>query len=242
MGILVQREFKVQGDNRQEFERQSRLGLWENQRNNGSQMIAFGNWAFNGDPAVVVTHSAYADFDHWTATRPWGVFTQEPEREEEALQWRQIFAGRNRLIEYSSASIYNYDDELSEPVPVWRNVGEPRVALPPTFGPQSVVSETTYELINGAAENFRQLTRDTMWPWYKDQQARPMIYASNPLGTTTNVVLMIAYPSITAWHVGNLPVLGSAKDGWRERTSLIKRESTRLLMVGTEFGSAPGRA
>ena len=39
MGILVQREFKVQTDDRQEFERQSRLGVWEDQRNNGSQMI-----------------------------------------------------------------------------------------------------------------------------------------------------------------------------------------------------------
>ncbi len=40
MGILVQREFMVSTDDRQEFERQSRLGLWEDQRNNGSQMIA----------------------------------------------------------------------------------------------------------------------------------------------------------------------------------------------------------
>ena len=30
MGILVQREFSVAKDHRQEFERQSRLGAWEN--------------------------------------------------------------------------------------------------------------------------------------------------------------------------------------------------------------------
>lgn len=68
MGVLVQREFTVAMDDRAEFERQSRLGVWEDQRNNGSQMIAFGSWAFGGDSSVVVTHSVYADFDHWTAT------------------------------------------------------------------------------------------------------------------------------------------------------------------------------
>ena len=70
MGILVQREFTVAGDHRQEFERQSRLGTWVKMRHNGAQMIAFGGWAFGGHGDVVVTHSAYADFNHWTATRP----------------------------------------------------------------------------------------------------------------------------------------------------------------------------
>jgi hypothetical protein len=232
MGILVQREFKVAIDDRREFERQSRLGLWEDQRNNGSQMIAFGGWAFGGDASVLVTHSAYADFDHWTATRQYGVFNQEPERAEEAKQWRQIFAGRSRLIEYSSASIYDYDDELSEPTPGWRNVGEPRVALPPTFGLQSVVAETTFELVPGAEDDFRQLTRDTLMPWYREQGARPMIYASNPLGSSVNVVLMVAYPTITAWHQCARPDL----EAWDERVATTYHETTRLLMVNTEFG------
>ena len=42
MGILIQREFTVPSDDRAEFERQSRLGVWENMRHNGAQMIAFG--------------------------------------------------------------------------------------------------------------------------------------------------------------------------------------------------------
>lgn len=47
------------------------MGVWENMRYNGAQVIAFGSWAFNGDGGVVVTHSVYEDFDHWTATRGW---------------------------------------------------------------------------------------------------------------------------------------------------------------------------
>ncbi len=57
MGILVQREFTVAGDHRQEFERQSRLGVWADMRHNGAQMIAFGSWAFGGQADVVITHS-----------------------------------------------------------------------------------------------------------------------------------------------------------------------------------------
>lgn len=51
MGILVQRQFTVAGDDRAEFERQSRLGVWEDMRYNGAQMIAFGSWAF-GAPGM----------------------------------------------------------------------------------------------------------------------------------------------------------------------------------------------
>ena len=41
MGLLVQRQFSVATDDRAEFERQSRLGVWENMRYNGAQMIGF---------------------------------------------------------------------------------------------------------------------------------------------------------------------------------------------------------
>jgi hypothetical protein len=237
MGILVQREFTVAGDNRQEFERQSRVGLWEDQRNNGSQMVAFGIWGFGGDSSVVVTHSAYADFDHWTATRGWGVFNSEPERAEEARQWRQVFAGRSRLILHSRASIYNYDDALSEPTPRWRNVGEPRVAAPPTFGPQSVVAETSYQLKPGSIESFREITGKDVFPWYRENGIRPMIYGANPLGSEQNVVVLVAYPDITAWHQRSKPLKDSpASEQWAARADLVVNESTRLLLLQTTFG------
>ena len=236
MGILVQREFMVSTDDRQEFERQSRLGLWEDQRNNGSQMIAFGSWAFGGDASVVVTHSAYADFDHWTATRRWGKFSLEPEREEEARHWRQIFAGRSRLIRYSSAAIYDYEDDLSEPLPKWRNVGEPRVPLPPTFGQQSIVAETKYELKVDARDLFRETTTQAIFPWWRDNGVRPLIFGSNPLGTGNNVVVIAAYRDISAWHEKARPRSGTAVSAWDKRAGTVETESTRLLMVQTPFG------
>ena len=236
MGVLVQREFTVATDDRNEFERQSRLGVWEDQRNNGSQMIAFGSWAFGGDSSVVVTHSAYADFDHWTATRGWGVFRQEPEREEEARQWRRVFAGRNRLVKHSRAAIYNYDDALSEPNPKWREVGEPRVPAPPTFGPQSIVAETTYLLAPATRDAFRGITAETAFPWCRDNGARPVIYGTNALGSPNNVVLMVAYPDITAWHETARPASGPVVSAWEQRDALVVSEATCLLMVQTTFG------
>lgn len=46
MGILVRREFLVVPDDRDEFERQSREGVWVNMRHNGAQMTAYSTWAF----------------------------------------------------------------------------------------------------------------------------------------------------------------------------------------------------
>lgn len=236
MGILVQREFAVAADDRAEFERQSRLGVWENQRNNGSQMVAYGTWAFGGDGSVVVTHSAYADFDHWTATRGWGAFNDDPERATEARQWRQVFAGRNRLIRHSRATIYSYDDELSEPVPRWRKVGEPLVAAPPTFGPQSVVAETTFELDPGMRDAFRAFTAESLFPWWRDNGIRPMMYGANALRGAGNVVLVVAYPDITAWLEKARPRTGSAASARERCDALVTTETTRVLMVRTAFG------
>ena len=42
MGILVQRAFSVAPDDRREFERQSREGIWARMRYFGSDMIAYG--------------------------------------------------------------------------------------------------------------------------------------------------------------------------------------------------------
>lgn len=237
MGILVQREFTVGGDHRQEFERQSRLGVWENMRHNGAQMIAFGGWAFGGPGDVVVTHSAYADFDHWTATRGWGAFTTDPERVEETRHIRAIFAGRQRLIDHSRATIIEYDNELSEPTPFYRNSGDELALLPSTYGRRSILAEARYRLRPESEREFLELSVETLWPWLREQDARMVLYGNDPLTTPHEVVVLTAYRSISAWHQLSIPT-GDAAHALAKRQSLIEDERTRLLMVQTDFGDS----
>ena len=235
MGILVQREFTVAGDHRQEFERQSRLGTWVKMRYNGAQMIAFGGWAFGGRGDVVVTHSAYADFDHWTATRPWGAFTTDPERAEETRHVTAIFAGRPRLIEHSRTTIIEYDNELSEPTPFYRNSGDELASLPPTSGPQSILAECRYRLRSGSETEFRELSAETLWPWLRAHDARMVLYGKDLLVAADEVVELTAYRSISAWHQLSTPT-GDTEQVSDKRQSLIADRQTRLLMVQTDFG------
>jgi hypothetical protein len=237
MGILVQREFTVAGDHRLEFERQSRFGVWENMRHNGAQMIAFGGWAFGGLGDVVVTHSAYADFDHWTATRGWGAFATDPERVEETQHIRSIFAGRPRLIDHSRATIIEYDSELSEPTPFYRTSGDELALLPPTYGRQSIMAESRYRLRPGSETEFLELSAETLWPWLRAQDARMVIYGNDPLTTPDEVVVLTAYRSIGTWHQLSTPA-GDAAHAFGKRQSLIESEQTRLLMVQTDFGNS----
>ncbi len=237
MGILVQREFTVAGDHRQEFERQSRLGVWVDMRHNGAQMIAFGGWAFGGPGDVVVTHSAYADFDHWTATRGWGAFATDPERVEETRHIRAIFTGRRRLIDHSRATIIEYDSELSEPTPFYRNSGDELALLPPTYGRQSILAESRYRLRSGSTTEFLELSTETLWPWLREQDARIVLYGNDPLTTRDEVVVMTACRSISAWHQLSTPT-GGAAHAFARRQSLIEGGQTRLLMVHTDFGDS----
>jgi len=237
MGILVQREFTVASDHRQEFERQSRRGVWTDMRHNGAQMIAFGVWTFGGPGDVVVTNSVYADFDHWTATRGWGAFATDPERVEETRHIRAIFAGRQRLIDHSRATIIEYDSELSEPRPFYRNSGDELASLPPTYGRQSLLAESRYRLRSGSETEFLELSTETLWPWLRAQDARMVLYGNDPLTTPDEVVVLTAYRSISAWHQILIPT-GDAAHSFAKRQSLIEGEQTRLLMVQTDFGDS----
>lgn len=237
MGILVQREFSVALDDRAEFERQSRLGLWPNMRHNGAQMIAYGAWAFGGDGDLVVTHSAYEDFKHWTATRPWGEFAAEPERVKETAALRAVFAGRNRLIRNSRATLIEYDDQVSAPEVKWRNMGDPLAPVPASFGPRSVVAETRF--IAEDTEAFFVQTCEEIWPWYVEQGARPLIYGFNPLAAPGNIMTYVAYPDISHYQALWTPN-GSIGKSWTARDRNAPQQVTRLLMVATRYGSTPG--
>ncbi|HJN49443.1 MAG: hypothetical protein QGI68_01020 [Pseudomonadales bacterium] len=236
MGILVQREFSVSADHRTEFERQSRLGVWENMLYNGAQMIAFGSWAFGGPGDVVVTHSVYKDFDHWTATRGWGAFATDSKKVEETAQIRAIFAGRQRLIEKSRATIIDYDDQLSEPAPFYRRDDDPIAPLPPTYGRQSIVAETRYRLRSGTEDEFLRISSEVLWPWLQGEDARLLIYGRDPLTSIDEVVVMTAYRDISAWHRLSVPD-DSIESDFAARQELIADETTRLLMVTTRFGN-----
>lgn len=234
MGVLVQREFTVAGDDRQEFERQSRLGVWENMRYNGAQMIAYGVWSFGGDGDVVVTHSVYEDFDHWTATRQWGAFASEQARIEETRAIRQVFAGRGRLVRRSRASLIEYDSQVSTPQVKWRAVGEPLAPVPFSFGLQSVVAETRFRPEN--PDQFFAQTVETLWPWYIEKGARPLIYGWDPLGAPGNVITYVAYPDISDFQACWQPD-ASIADVWAARDRNSPQQSTRLLMVTTPYGT-----
>ncbi|XOV89112.1 MAG: hypothetical protein ACFHX7_04280 [Pseudomonadota bacterium] len=234
MGILVQREFSVANDDRIEFERQSRLGVWENMRYNGAQMIAYGGWAFGGDGEFVVTHSVYEDFAHWTATRPWGEFSTEAARIEETRSIRQVFAGRPRLVRNSRATLIEYDSMVSAPTAKWRKVGEPLAAIPPSFGRQSVVAETRFNPTDTAA--FFAQTVEGLWPWYTRKGARPLIYGWDPLGPPNNIITYIAFPDISDYEACWRPDPDVA-DVWAARDRNSPDQSTRLLMISTDYGA-----
>lgn len=242
MGILVQREFVVDRDHRREFERQSRLGVWPGQLYYGSLMIAYGTWAFGGPSDCVVTHSVYPSFEHWTATRAWGKFNTNPDRAAETEHLAQIRAGRPRLIDHSRARIIEYSDELSEPRPRWRELGDPILDPPATYGQQSIVSELTYELETGAQARFLELSRSLIWPWLEEQGGRLLIYGSDPLASTNEVITLFAFPSIEAWHRLSRPneemqPPADVVAAWEERHRFVRDQTGRILMVQTDFGT-----
>jgi hypothetical protein len=236
MGILVQRQFTVEADDRAEFERQSRLGVWENMRYNGAQMVAYGNWAFGDTGEVVVTNSAYADFDHWTATRPWGVFATEPARVEETKAIRAISAGRQRLVRHSRASITVLDDEQSSPEVAWRHVGEPLAPVPVSFGRQSVVEEIRCGLRGDDAASFDAISRDVLWPHAAEHGGRVLVAGHDPLLPPPNRVVMVAYPDISSWYVAN-EAGGEPAAAMARRAALATSTTTKLLMVATDYGT-----
>ena len=239
MGVLVQREFSVDSDDRAEFERQSRLGVWENMRYNGAQMIAYGTWSFGGPGDVVVTNSVYENFDHWTATRPWGFFATNQGHIDETRAIRAIFAGRNRLIRQSRASIIDYNDEVSEPNPKFRNSGEPLAPLPSTFGRQSIVAESEWLVESGMEEEFLAVSRSVIWPWLAAEGARLLVFGHNPLAPPGSLVTMTAYRDISAWHKLHRPgeqVDHDVATAWRHRETMVRTSATRLLMVATDYG------
>ncbi len=204
----------------------------------GSQMFAYGGWALGGPGDVAVTNSAYVDFDHWTATRAWGEYNSDPQLIAERTAPAAISAGRQRLIQQSRAHVIEYDDQLSEPTPVLRALGGPLSALPPTFGPQSVVCETAFEIAAGKRAEFIDISMDAVWSWYREQGARLVIVGRDPLRAVDQLVSMVAFPSIGHWHriEGSVDLPSEVAGALRRRAMFTSGQQARVLMVQTAFG------
>lgn len=247
MPIIVQRNFRLAPRDIRQFEQQSAQGLWPTFLHFGSKMLAFGTWAFGGRSDEVATNTAYADFEHWLATRQQfhgrpGAFYEDQSIMEETKDLRAIFEGRNRLVLTSNARFIEVNDEVSALGVAYRRPGDAPAEAPPTFGRRSVISERTYQLNAGAESEFLRLSWEHIWPWLNEQGGRMVAYGHDPLGASDEVITLFAFRSLVDWQRLSRPAAGTAapevSQAWQDRAALIRRHRGRLLVVGTDFGAA----
>lgn len=241
MSILVQREFVVAPKDRPEFERQSREGLWPAFLHFGSQMVAYGTWAFGGPSDVVVTHTTYADLTHWAATRQGvGAYYQDPVIRGEIAPMLAVYGERSEMIGSSVAHLYELDDSISRPRPFFRKAGDPIADAPATFGRGSVISERTLAVAPTNMAEFRRLCAEVVWPWFESQGGRPVAMGHNLMGPSDEVTTWYAFRSLADWHRFQRPSLVGASPeviaAFTARAALVRQRGGRLLTIGTDFG------
>lgn len=238
--ILVQRAFAVPREQRAEFERQSREGLWPAFLHFGAQMVAFGSWGFGASSEPLVTHTAYEDFDHWEATRAGGAYYQDPAIAAETAAFREIYAQRNQIVSNSLADPFELFDTPSGPRPFRRSAGQDLASLPPTFGRGSVVSERTLAISDGGAQEFIRLSTEVVWPWLESQGGRGIAIGHNMMGPSNEITTWFAFPSMSTWYRFARPQTAHAPaevaEAYRGRQALVRHQRGRILNIGTDFG------
>ncbi len=247
--ILVQREFTVLPEHKEEFERQSREGLWPTFLHFGAPMVAFGSWAFGDDSVPLVTHTAYADFDHWEATRGGSSlnaikqarsFYDDPAIMQETEELRSKFATRNTLVTSSRAYPFELVEEATHPTPFFRRAGQRLADEPLTFGRGSVISERTIALSEGTRDEFIRLSTQIVWPWLESQGGRGIAIGHNLMGASNEITTWFAFPTISLWYQCARPVTANAPvevvDAYQKRHSLVRHQRGRILLVGTDWG------
>jgi hypothetical protein len=247
MTILVQRKFHVAPQDRAEFERQRREGLWPAFLQFGAKMVAFGRWEFAEPNDGVVTHTVYEDFAHWNATRKeWlgepGAFYRDEFVAPLIAPYLPIYDQRNRMISSSIARLIDVNEEVSRTGVFYRRPGTEAAPPPPTYGRGSVVSERTYSLETGAESEFLRLSRTHIWPWLESVGGRLIAYGQDPLHPPDEVTTLFAFRSLEQWHRLSRPgaELEPPRDvvqAWGQRSALIGSHRGRLLTVLTDFGS-----
>lgn len=243
--ILVQRESRVDPGDRALFEEQGREGQWPALLHFGAEMVAYGTWGFGGPDDVVVTNTAYADLDHWTATRPeTGAFYRDPAMLEETRDLRAKCARRDLLVRSSAARLFELDDAISRPHPFIRGAGQQLAAMPPTFGRGSVISERTLEIAEGRKQEFRRLSAELVWPWLESQGGRVIGFGWDLMGSSNEVMTWFAFRSLQEWYRFARPQTAHAPahiaEAYTARANLVTAQRGRLLIIGTDWGATAG--
>ncbi len=246
MTILVQRQFRVDRADRAEFEREGRESIWPAFLELGARMLAYGRWEFGADDEVVTTHTAYADFRHWEATRRdgprgAGAFYTDPAIAPRLAPYLEQLSDRPSLASGSRARIIEVDEEVSQLGAFYRTPDSPPATPPPTFGRGSVISERTYLLRPGALPEFRRLSL-VVWPWLAAMGGRLVAFGQDPLHTSDEVVTLFAFPSLSDWHRFSRPSADldpppEVVAAWNQRAALIQSNEGRLLTILTDFGT-----
>jgi hypothetical protein len=245
--ILVQRQSRVAPEDRAEFERQGREGLWPAFLEFGARMLAYGRWEFGGDGASAVTHTAYEDFAHWDATRSArpdgerGAFYSDPFVAPLIEPLLPRYQDRSGLVTSSEARLIDVDAETSPLGVTYRRAGTEAAEPPLTFGRGSLVSERTYLLRPGSLPEFRRLSLQ-VWPWLEQRGGRLIAFGQDPLHTSDEVVTLFAFRSLADWHRlsrprADLDPPADVVHAWNQRAALIVSNQGRLLTVLTDFGT-----
>lgn len=250
--ILVQREFNVPREHREEFERQSREGLWPTFLHFGAQMVAFGSWGFGDSSEPLVTHTAYEDIEHWEATRGASSagalrngtsYYDDPAMMAETEALRSVFSDRQSLITHSKASPFELFTEVRHPLPFRRRAGQRMADVPHNFGRGSVISERTIALSEGTREEFIQLSAQTVWPWLESQGGWGIGIGHNLMGPSNEITTWFAFPTMALWYQCARPATANAPtdvvEAYQRRHSLVRHQRGRILIIGTDWGVEP---
>ena len=249
--ILVQREFTVPREDRAEFERQSREGLWPTFLYFGAQMVAFGSWGFGDSSEPLVTHTAYEDIEHWEATR--GASSAGALRDgrsyydddammAETAPLREVFTDRQSLITSSRANPFELFTETRHPAVFRRRAGQRVADVPHNFGRGSVISERTLALTESTRDEFIKLSAEIVWPWLESQGGYGVAIGHNLMGPSNEITTWFAFPSTALWYQCARPATANAPttvvDAYQHRHSLVRHQRGRILIVGTDWGAA----
>ena len=247
MSIIVQRNFRVAHPDQPEFERLSSEGVWKQRLHMGSQMVAYGRWTFGGGRSDEVTaNGAYADFEHWIATRDTfagapGALYEDEAIAAETSEAREIAAGRPALVSSYETRIIEVNDDVSAPRVYYRRPGMPPAEPPPTFGRGSVVSERTYQLAEADQAGVPATVASLHLAVACRAGARMIAYGHDPLGASDEVITLFAFRSLPEWQRLSRPSVEQASaevaQAWRQRAALIRQHRGRLLIIDTDFGT-----